>query len=314
MAVLLVYVRGTAAATLTPDANAAHANHHPDAAKQNNESPLLTGPTHKTNDGPFFQVHCSLGQRLRDDPIVFPNQPGASHEHQFSGAKVINAFSSYETLTRGGTSCNNLNDTAGYWAPALYDSRGVLRSPFRIKAYYYANNSGTKTTLRAFPRNLRIIAGDPRATGPQPVGVIDWFCRNRTNQDKGLPLARTSPPQCDSDEFLSLSIRFPDCWDGVNLDSSDHRRHMAYSSERMLCPSTHPVKLPKLRLSVVYEDKAFTGGNFTLGGTSQQRGLPWYAMHADFWNTWQQSPLEKLVNDCLKSSANGTTRPSGCQS
>lgn len=314
ISVLLVHVQGTSAAVLTPEAGIDHANHHPYAATQSIESPLLPGPTYKTNDGPFFQVHCSLGQRLKDDPIVFPNQPGASHEHQFSGAKIINAFSSYETLTRGGTSCNDLNDTAGYWAPTLYDEQGILRSPLRIKAYYYANSSGTRTTLKAFPRNLRIIAGDPRATGPQPVGVIDWFCRNRTNQDKGLPLTSSNPPRCKSDEFLSLSIRFPDCWDGVNLDSSDHRRHMAYSSQSMVCPSTHPVKLPKLRLSVVYEDKAFTGGNFTLGAApGQQRALPWYAMHADFWNTWQQSALEKQVNECLRLSVAGSL-PQGCQS
>lgn len=315
VALLLSNVQDTAAAVLVSDASSTHANHHPYAATQNTESPLLPGPTYKTNDGPFFQVHCSIGERLRDDPIVFPNQPGAAHEHQFSGAKIINAFSTYEKLTSGSTSCNNLSDTAAYWAPTLYDSQGVLRSPFRVKAYYYANNSGTNVTLRAFPRNLRIIAGDPRATGPQPVGVIDWFCRNRTNQNAGLALASDNPPRCDSDEFLSLSIRFPDCWDGINLDSSDHRRHMAYSSQKMFCPSTHPVKLPKLRLSVVYEDKAFTGGNFTLGGASgQSHALPWYAMHADFWNTWQQSALEKQVNDCLRSGSTGTIRPAGCQS
>ena len=313
IAVLLVYVPGTTAAMLTANASAAHANHHPSTAQQNNEPPLLPGPTYKTNDGPWFQVQCSLGQRLHDDPIVFPSQPGASHEHQFFGAKGIDAFSSYEQLTGGGTTCKDLGDTAGYWVPALYDQQGTLRLPFRIKAYYYANNSGTKTALRAFPANLRMIAGNPGATSAQPAGVIDWFCRNRTNQDAGLPLASSNPPRCNSDEFLSLSIRFPDCWDGVNLDSSDHHRHMAYSSQKMICPATHPVKLPKLRLSVVYEDKAFTGGNFTLGGApGQQHVLPWYAMHADFWNTWQQSALEKHVNDCLRSS-NGDTRPQGCQ-
>jgi hypothetical protein len=50
------------------------------------------------------------------------------------------------------------------------------------------------------------------------------------------------------------------CWDGVNLDSPDHKSHVAYptagpatfsgSSTGGACPSTHPVKIPQLMLEV----------------------------------------------------------------
>ncbi len=267
---------------------------------QDAEPPLLPGPSQQINNGPWFQIICPTGQRLHDDPIVFPGQPGDAHEHQFFGARGTDAFATYARLAGGDTTCSDRGDSAAYWLPALYDADGVLRTPRRVRAYYYAN-SRDRSALRAFPPNLRIIAGDARATSPQPRGVINWLCRRHSNQSQGLPLASAAPPRCNRDAYLSLSISFPDCWDGVHLDSSDHRRHMAYADSDQRCPATHPVKLPRLRLSITYEEKAFTGGDFTLGGPRDHyHALPWSAMHADFWNTWQQGALEQYVDGCLR--------------
>ena len=272
----------------------------PAAAHEGDEPPLLPGPAQPSNHGPWFQIVCPTGQRSHDDPIVFPGRPGATHEHQFFGNQTTDAFSTYERLSNGGTTCKDSADTAAYWAPTLYDANGLKHTPRRVRAYYYAH-SDDRDELRPFPANLRVIAGDARATSAQPRGVINWLCRRHANQSQGLPLASTNPPRCNSDAYLSLSIAFPDCWDGVHLDSSDHRRHMAYADSQKRCPATHPVKLPRLRLSFTYEDKSFTGGNFTLGGPrGDHRALPWYAMHADFWNSWRQSALEEYVNGCLK--------------
>lgn len=50
------------------------------------------------------------------------------------------------------------------------------------------------------------------------------------------------------------------CWDGKNLDSPDHKSHVAYPTNGPAlfsgtgtggnCPSTHPVKIPQLMLEV----------------------------------------------------------------
>lgn len=285
--------------------------HHAYAAQVADEPPPLPGPRQPTNQGPFFQIVCLTGHRLHDDPIVFPGQPGASHEHQFFGARATNAVATYEQLILGGTTCADPGDTAAYWVPTLYDAHGILRSPRRVRAYYYAN-AADRGALRAFPPNLRMIAGDARATGVQPRGVIQWMCRNRVDQSAGRPLLSEAPPRCGAEAYLSLSIRFPDCWDGVRLDSSDHRRHMAYADEQARCPVSHPVKLPKLRLSITYEDGAFTGGDFTLGGPrGSHHALPWSAMHADVWNSWQQAALEQYVDGCLRTGR--TVRKTACQ-
>jgi hypothetical protein len=48
------------------------------------------------------------------------------------------------------------------------------------------------------------------------------------------------------------------CWDGVNLDSPDHKSHIAYPTagpasfhtDGGACPASHPVKIPQLMLEV----------------------------------------------------------------
>ena len=50
---------------------------------------------------------------------------------------------------------------------------------------------------------------------------------------------------------LRLSVVFPDCWDGENVDSPDHRAHVAYS-DRAGCPDSHPVPIPLLELVIDY--------------------------------------------------------------
>ena len=41
-------------------------------------------------------------------------------------------------------------------------------------------------------------------------------------------------PATSCDE-LELSMLMPSCWDGVNLDSADHRAHMAYTKNGEAC-------------------------------------------------------------------------------
>jgi len=46
-------------------------------------------------------------------------------------------------------------------------------------------------------------------------------------------------------EGIMSSLRFPTCWDGVNLDSPDHMAHMSYPETGTFesagpCPATHP--------------------------------------------------------------------------
>lgn len=52
------------------------------------------------------------------------------------------------------------------------------------------------------------------------------------------------------------------CWDGVNVDSADHKSHVAYPSSGVFettgtCPDTHPVRLPQLMYEVMWDTTLF---------------------------------------------------------
>ena len=70
------------------------------------------------------------------------------------------------------------------------------------------------------------------------------------------------PPDCGG-KTLVLQIRFPDCWDGVNLDSADHKSHMAYTVGG-ICPSNYPVPVPLLELNLRYQTAGGPGVTLAL--------------------------------------------------
>src|SRR5438132_10397221 len=69
-----------------------------------------------TRDGGFV-IPCRYSHTLKDDPIVDPGRPGASHSHDFFGNTSTNARSTYASMVTAGTTCALHDDTAGYWVP-----------------------------------------------------------------------------------------------------------------------------------------------------------------------------------------------------
>jgi hypothetical protein len=69
-----------------------------------------------------FRMFCAAGQLLKDDPLVYPGQPGVSHLHQFFGNTGANANSNYTSFrTSGGTTCGQSStpiNRSAYWMPA----------------------------------------------------------------------------------------------------------------------------------------------------------------------------------------------------
>jgi Domain of unknown function (DUF1996) len=235
--------------------------------------------------GGQFSVQCAYSHRLMDDVIVFPGRPGASHAHDFYGNTSTSARSTYASLLAGRTTCTSPSDTAAYWQPTLLVS-GRPVTPTAERAYYANATAGP---IRPFPAGLRIIAGNSRATAPQPTSVVYWGCAH--DEDAGQ---RPVPPQCA--DQLRVHVIFPNCWDGTHLDSADHRSHMAYSAGGR-CPRSHPVAVPRLTIAVGWQA---TPAPATVSLSS---GPP-STMHADFLNSWNQAALAGLVSRCLAAHVN----------
>ena len=78
---------------------------------------------------PEFNASCTYSHSRKDDPIVFPGLPGASHMHSFFGNRSTDANSTADTLlANAGTSCAPAPDLSAYWVPTLYE-RGVAVEP-----------------------------------------------------------------------------------------------------------------------------------------------------------------------------------------
>jgi hypothetical protein len=233
--------------------------------------------------GVNFVENCRYSHQAPDDPIVYPGKPGASHQHTFVGNGTTDAFSSFGSLRSGETTCMRADDTAAYWVPALYQGTTEIL-PVAATVYY---RRGTLGEVNTFPNNLRMIAGDAKATSPQGMRITFWSCGVASGVDRSVDVP-TCPDTRGS--FLRLHIRFPECWDGRSLDSADHKSHMAYAT-RAGCPSTHPVEVPQITQIYRYPTRGGEGFSLASGGV--------YSAHADFVNAWNPGALRKLVEGCL---------------
>ena len=248
---------------------------------------LATGASASGARNPFpgvnFVSSCRFSHRAPDDPIVFPGQPGKSHDHSFVGNVSTRASSTLESLVAAGTTCLRSADTAAYWMPTLVDN-GTPVAPRGAVVYYRRR---TLARLQPFPAGLKMIAGDSHAVSPQPLQVTFWNC----GPGAGVP-PQSSVPTCPSapGSRLRLHVRFPDCWDGQNLDSADHKSHMAYS-QAGACPADHPVAVPALEVIFRYPIAGDPSVYLASGGQ--------YSAHADFFNAWNEGRLTQLVEVCL---------------
>jgi hypothetical protein len=103
---------------------------------------------------------------------------------------------------------------------------------------------------------------------------------------------------------LRAQVFFPACWDGVNLDSSDHKSHMAYPAgiDTGLCPSTHPHHCVSIFYEVWFNVAQFNGlgdgGRFVLANGDPTG----YGLHGDFMNGWDNDVLSRAVQTCTDGS------------
>ncbi len=242
-----------------------------------------------------FREPCNFSHMAFDDPIVYPGQPGAGHLHTFLGNDQANASSTADSLMGSGNSTctgGTLNRTS-YWMPTLIDTRtGQPMVPTESVFYYKLGYLGVKAgSVRSFPKGLRMIAGDPGNTSPIKSGNAGLECVSGGGHQPAMP-------SCPVGDDLNLSVIFPQCWDGVNLDSPDHQSHMAYATGKG-CPSTHPVPLPEIALNVHYKISEPNSGAFLKLSSDNYSGPGGYSMHADWFNGWDSSTNDAFVKGCI---------------
>lgn len=140
---------------------------------------------------------------------------------------------------------------------------------------------GTLTPPSAAPNGLKIISGDTNQrnfTYPIPDPPMPWSGNDMTQaalQQKAIgfnclnyqttpepSLYRHFMPSKDyldahCPDGIRLELLFPQCWNGVDLDTPDHKSHMAFPSSGInggACPDG----FPKVISQIFYETYYYT--------------------------------------------------------
>ena len=251
-----------------------------------------------------FRVTCNYSHMSFDDPIVAPGRPGASHLHVFFGNTGIDHASTAASVAGSGNStcAGGIANRTGYWVPAVVDTRvGRPLVPTDILVYYKSDPLPGRR-VNVYPAGLRMLAGNPDARAAQPH--VHWACLSDTSEVNTVGI----PAQCPAGHTVELTVSFPSCWDGVNLDAPDHRSHMAYpvgevgSPTGMGCPASHPVQLPALTEKVRYRvGTADSTAHWRLSSDQYSTSLPGgLSAHADWFNGWMPSVQQTWVSRCLQ--------------
>lgn len=242
---------------------------------------ILTPTTraHAADGYQRFIVWCDLSHSAPNDPIVFPRQAGASHEHDFFGNSLTNQRPGYDRMLGGSTSCAHTDDLSAVWIPVIRDrTTGAIVHAEEVRVYYYSTASMDDDPVVPFPRGFAVVS-DRGA----------WMCRNTERLEE--------PPDCTgrltSASGVGIVVVFDEvCWDGITVGpnaDADWSGHVATMSSEE-CPDGR--QLPWLSVQARYPVVDASGFEVV---SEPGRGI-----HADFWNTWRQRALRALVQRCLQ--------------
>jgi hypothetical protein len=214
----------------------------------------------------------------------------------FFGNTGVNAYSTTTSIptTGNGTCAGGTLNRSAYWIPAMVDTTtGDVVQPMNDVVFYYkAGYRGVPgASIKAIPKNLRMIAGDAMSSIPGYAGVYAWVCHD--NYPQNGPQIQN----CAVGDSLELRVFFPQCWDGVNLDSPDHKSHLRYADGG--CPSSHPVALPELSLNVKWPITRINQAMTWRLASDTHTGPAGYSAHADFWAGWDAPTMQTFVTHCI---------------
>lgn len=216
----------------------------------------------------------------------------------FYGNTGTNANSTATSIaTTGNSTCRGgtVNRSA-YWVPAMIDTRDGTPIAWSSASFYYKTgyNDIGPANIKPFPAGLRMVAGD--AKNASASGVAGGFECVNGGESMGHSAGVLN---CPVGASLVYNLFFPQCWDGVNLDSPDHKSHMSYPVGGK-CPSTHPVPVPEISFHIPYVVREANAPlHWRFSSDNYSTSLPGgYSGHGDWFNGWKTDVLNQWVKAC----------------
>jgi hypothetical protein len=290
----------------------------------------------------ILRINCDFAHSSYDDPIVYPGQDNAAHLHRFYGNTLVDEMTdTWSLLSTGDSSCqgNTLNRSS-YWVPSLLapDYDPISGAPVMNESgelqwkvvpavvgndeeaheiFYYSAAVSDLESIQTIPPGLKMIAGNHMGQPgmEQDSSIVRWHCQSWDSSDATNPRWSSAIPECVAPDRVRMDIFFPSCWNGVDLDSDNHKSHMAYpinsnGPDGMVCPETHPV--PIIRVSFhyafgvkpeVYDPASKSSRGWRLASdmyevsTLAPGGM---SLHGDWFNAWHPEALQAILDNCIK--------------
>ncbi|QCR51798.1 hypothetical protein C1N79_33220 [Streptomyces sp. SGAir0924] len=265
-----------------------------------------------------FATSCGVnaeGLFNSDNLIAAPGVGnGAHHFHDYVGNQDNDAFSSDEDLAAADTSCADRGDKSSYYWPVLRLQNGTVEqdaqspgggiegnageivTPAEVTLTFEGNERGKVTEM---PRLLRIITGDAKAfVNGDANANASWSCTGFEDRQ-----VKDKYPLCPSGSDVVRTFTFQSCWDGRNIDSANHRTHVAFAAADGSCPDGFR-PIPRLVQRIVYDVDAPSlqdGGKtvplFAVDSFPEQLHKP-VTDHSDFINVFDEDLMREMV-DCI---------------
>jgi hypothetical protein len=271
-----------------------------------------------------FTTRCGVNANKNhntDNVIVAPGVAnGAHHLHDYVGNQKVNAFSSNQTFLQGGTSCQNRSDLSSYYWPVVrvqdgtqdFDQNadgggkegnvGKILNPVQAEIRYVGSPASKVTPM---PQFLRIITGDAKTTTNGLANAnAHWSCTGFENK---VQLTQQYPI-CPQGSKVVRSFAFQSCWDGQNIDSANHRTHVAFADPASgVCPNGFRA-IPQLTMRLVYDiaPPAVQNGQvknaYAVDGFPEQLHKP-ATDHDDFISVTKNGLANRIAN-CINRGQN----------
>ncbi|GAW01318.1 wsc domain-containing protein [Lentinula edodes] len=253
----------------------------------------------------------------RLDPIL---SPGAVSGHTHSVVGGSNFGMNITTDSLRDSECTSMpieEDKSNYWYPHLYfqTDRSQLWTWAMSCTYYLFNDAadGQPNTVQAFPDNFRMISGDMTLRSYNESSYAQQAVTFLCLDFNGVSTKYNMLPPVSCPSGLRAQINFPMCWDGKNLDSADHKSHVAFPSggpDSGTCDDpAFPVTIPRVFIEGYWSTGEWDAIRDTDAMNSTQPyvfsyGDPTgYGYHADFYNGWESGVLQNVLDKCACTSA-----------
>ncbi|MDQ7806225.1 DUF1996 domain-containing protein [Amycolatopsis sp. A133] len=147
----------------------------------------------------------------------------------------------------------------------------------------------------AMPLGLKVLYGDAKQSTNGPANARpSWTCTGFEDR------LTDKYPICPQGSKVERIHAFPNCWDGKNTDSENHRTHIVFADQQGKCPKGFK-NVPQLQVTLVYDIPQDVQQNkqYKVDAFAQEEHNP-RSDHDDFGNVMSKQIMNRLVN-CVNS-------------